>query len=277
MRLKLIVTASIASVVLLSGCDRKATGQVAAVVNGEEITMQEINAELQGLQLPEGADKKPIMQAALQRIIDRRLLAAAAKEDGLDKDQEYVLRERQLQDALLAQMLNERASRGIQVPADSAIKTFIEQNPGAFGSRTIYTTDQIQFKTPANLKVLQAFEPDHTMEAVANRLRALGISFNRTNSQIDSMQVPKETLAQITSFAAGEPFVLPGPRVVTVSVITGSRSAPVAGDEARAVAVENLRNRQTVDLVQQRLKAERAKAKVEYQPGYAPPSLAKPN
>ena len=69
--------------VLLGGCQKEATGQVAAVVNGEEITLQEINAELAQLQVPEGVDRAQVQQAALQRIVDRRLLAQAAKEDGL--------------------------------------------------------------------------------------------------------------------------------------------------------------------------------------------------
>ena len=87
--------------VLLGGCQKEATGQVAAVVNGEEITLQEINAELAQLQVPEGVDRAQVQQAALQRIVDRRLLAQAAKEDGLDATPEFLVRHRQLEDALL--------------------------------------------------------------------------------------------------------------------------------------------------------------------------------
>ena len=84
------------SLFALAACDKEPTGQVAAVVNGDEITLQEINAELGNAPIPEGVDKKAVQQAALQRILDRRLLAQSAREEDLDKSPEYMLRERQV-------------------------------------------------------------------------------------------------------------------------------------------------------------------------------------
>ena len=270
MKHKMVLAGSLATLVLLSGCKKEATGQVAAVIDGEEITLQEVNAELRDARIPEGADKKAISQMALQRIIERRLLAKAAKDDGLDKEQEYLIRSRQVNDALLVQMLGERASRGVQVPGDGAIKTFIDQNAGSFGDRTIFSTDMIQFKMPADPKVLQAFEPDHTMEAVVERLGQLGIKYTRRSGELDSLQFPKAALDQIRATPPGEPLVLPGNGMVTVAVITGTKNSPIAGDDAKALAVQGLRNQQVGSIIQQRLKVERTKAKIQYQPGFAP-------
>ena len=274
MNFKLTLVTTLAAASLLSACQKEATGQVAAVVDGEEITLQEINAELQGARLPEGADKKAASQAILQRIIERRLLAKAAKEDGLDKEQEYLIRSRQVNDALLVQMLSERASRGVQVPNDGAIKTFIAQNTGTFGNRTIFTTDQVQFRMPSDPKVLQAFQPDHTMDAVISRLNQLGIKFTRRTAEMDSLQFPQQALDQIRAAPQGEPLVFPINGGVMIAAVTGSRLAPIAGDDAKAMAVQGLRNKEVGTLIDQRLKAERAKAKIQYQPGFAPPADA---
>lgn len=275
MNTKLTLASSLAVVALLSACKKEATGQVVAVVEGEEITLQEVNAELRGARVSAGADKKLASQAALQRIIERRLLAKAAKDDGLDKEQEFLIRSRQVNDALLVQMLGERASRGVQVPNDGAIKSFIDQNNGTFGERTIFNTDQIQFRMPADPKILQAFAPDHTMEAIVTRLNQLGIKFTRRTAELDSLQFPKAALDQIKATPAGEPLVFPGNGSVTVASVTGSRLAPIAGDDAKALAVQGLRNKEVASLVEKRLKAERTKAKIQYQAGYAPPA-AKP-
>lgn len=264
------IVMGLAAITATAGCQREATGQVAAVVNGEEITLQEINAELRGVQLPEGADKKAAQQQALQRIVERRLLAGAAKADGIENEQEYLLRSRQVNDALLVQMLSEKSERSIQIPGDAAIKKFIDENPAAFGNRTIYATEQIQFAMPSDPKVLSAMQPDRTMDQVAARLTQLGIKFNRGTAELDSMQLEKPLLEKILSLPQGEPFILPAGRIVTVAVITGTRSAPVTGDEARALAAQGIRNQSIGSLVQQRLSAERAKAKIEYQQGFAP-------
>jgi len=96
MKLNSKVALSLMVLMCLSACNREATGQVAAVVNDDEITLQEINAELAALQIPETADKKLVQQQALQRIIERRLLAQEASADGVATSQDYLIRERQL-------------------------------------------------------------------------------------------------------------------------------------------------------------------------------------
>lgn len=272
MNFKLTLAASLAAVSLLSACQKEATGQVAAVVDGEEITLQEINAELQNARLPDGADKKAASAAVLQRIIERRLLAKAAKDDGLDKEQEYLIRSRQVNDALLVQMLSERASRGVQVPNDAAIKTYIDQNAGTFGNRTIFTTDQVQFRMPSDPKVMQSFQPDHTMAAVVARLDQLGIKYSRRTAELDSLQFPQAALDQIKAAPQGEPLVFPINGGVMIAAVTGSRLAPISGEDAKALAVQGMRNKEVGSVIEQRLKAERAKAKIQYQPGFAPPA-----
>lgn len=254
----------------LSACDKEATGQVAAVVNGEEITLQEINAELGNAPIPEGVDKKQVQQAALQRIVERRLLAQAARDDELDKTPDYLLRERQLRDALLVQLMGQRAERALKVPGQQEIDKFIAENPVMFGERKIFTVDRIQFPLPKDAAQLKALEGDHSMEAVANNLRSMGIAFRRDSAQVDSAILGQQRVRQIEALPAGEPFVIPENGIATVGVITGARAEPVPPANARPIAVEVLRNRQLGETMQQRLKQSRAAAKIEYQSGFAP-------
>ncbi|KQZ72005.1 hypothetical protein ASE06_21915 [Sphingopyxis sp. Root214] len=254
----------------LSACDKEATGQVAAVVNGEEITLQEINAELGSTPIPEGIDKKVVQQAALQRIVERRLLAQAARDDELDKTSDYLLRERQLRDALLVQLMGQRAERALKVPGEQEIDKFIAENPVMFSERKILTVDRIQFAMPKNVDQLKALESDHSMEAVAARLKQRGIEFRRDTTQIDSAALGQQRLQQIRALPAGEPFVVPENGVVTVGVVTGERAEPIPAANARPLAVQALRNKQLSETMQQRLKQSRTSAEIQYQPGFAP-------
>lgn len=206
---------------LAAGCDKKPEGQVAAVVNGDEITLKEINAEIGTANIPEGADSKEIQKAALQRIVERRLLAQAAQEDGLDKTPEFLIRSRQVNDALLVQLLGQRAEKSFQVPDQAAIDKFMADNPSMFAGRKMYVVDRIQFALPADMSKLKSLESSHSMEEVAAQLNSLGIKFERGPAKMDSAQLGQQRLNQILALPSGEPFVIPENGMVTVAIITG--------------------------------------------------------
>ncbi|WP_234178812.1 SurA N-terminal domain-containing protein [Sphingopyxis sp. NFH-91] len=260
----------------LAACDKEPTGQVAAVVNGEEITLQEVNAELGNVNIPDGVDKKVVQQAALERVVERRLLAQAARDEGLDKTPDYLLRERQLRDALLVQLMGQKAQRAQRVPEQAEIDKFIADNPDMFADRKIFAIDRIQFPLPKDMGALKALENDHSMEAVAAHLQELGIKFARTDAQMDSAQVGKQRMQQIRALPAGEPFIAPENGMVTVAVIKSERAVPLTGDAARPLAVQAIQNQQLTSAMQDRLKQARAAAEIKYQPDFAPKGAAKP-
>ncbi len=257
-------------VALISACQKQATGQVAAVVDGDEVTLQDVNAELAEMRVPQGADKSQAQKAALQRIVDRRLLAQAARDDGLDKTPEYLIRRRQLDDALLVQLLSQKIARSTAVPDSRAIDAFMNKNPAVFSGRKIFTIDRIQFPVPADSAKLEALKDDHSMDAVAARLKQMGIDFTRDTAQMDSAKLGQERLNKILSLPKGEPFVVPENGLVTVAVITGSTPQPTKADQARPAAVQLMRSQSLSEAMKQRLAAEKAKAKITYKSGFAP-------
>ena len=257
---------------IASGCSQSATGQVAAVVNGEEITLQEINAELTNANIPNTVDKKVAQQAALQRIVDRRLMSQTAKEEGLDQTPEYFVREHQLKDALLGQMLAQRIERTIKVPDEETITKFIADNKSMFEQRAIYSLDRIQFPLPTDREKLKALENDHSMAAVATTLGGQGIKFSRGPAQADTLQIAPDRVKWLTSIPSGEPFVTVDNGIVSVAVITGKVDQPIAPAQARPIALQALRNQSLGNTMQERLKTARTAAKITYQDGFSPPA-----
>lgn len=264
------------SALLLAGCKSEPAGQVAATVDGKEITLSELNAELANVQVPEGANKKLMQQQALQRVIDRKLLANAARADEIDQSPEFIVRRQQLEDALLVQLLARKIARDVKVPNAGDVDKFMAANPNMFEGRQILTVDQIRFAMPARDDYLKPLGDAHSMTEVIAVLDRLGIKYERGTAQIDSAQVTKATLDQIRNVPAGEPFVVPAGGGVTVSVVTGTAAAPFSGENARPVAVNAERNAQLGKKVEDRLRAEKGKAQITYQPGFAPPPAKTP-
>lgn len=262
---------AIGGAALVAGCHKAPTGQVVATVDGNEITLTELNAELANMKIPPNADKKQVQNAALERIVERKLLAGAARQDGIDQNPEFIVRRQALEEGLLVQLLAKKIAGGVKAPAPAVVDKFIADNSNMFGGRVIYAVDQIQFETPKRQDYVKQLAAAKTMADVVTVLDSNGIKYQRGNAQMDSALVPAPMLAQIVKVPAGEPFVIPmGPKV-TVSVITGNKPAPQTGDAVRPYAMNAVKNAELGKQLQARLTAEKAKAKIQYQPGFSAP------
>jgi len=261
--------------IALGGCAKKAEGQVAAVVNGEEVTLQEINAEIAQRNLPDSADKNAVRQAALQSIIQRRVLAQAARNDGLDRDAEYLLKRRALDDALLIQMMARKIDSTIRIPDDQQLEAAMQQRSSMFANRSVLSIDRIQFPPPADRSKLELLKDDHSLAAVEATLHAQNIAFTRSAGKLDTARMAPELVSQIDAVPAGEPFIIEQGGVVNVSVVTGRETVPMDAAAAKPMASKMLRAESLSKAIDQRLKTAMSEAKIEYQTGFAPPKQPK--
>ena len=279
MRNTLHLTAAAAALALMlgtAGCGKKATGQVAAVVNGDEITLQEVNGAVGTAKLPEGADKEKVRNAVLQRLVDQRLIEQQAKADGLDRDPDFLLRERQGTQQLLIQLYAKRAADTLRVPDQATVSQFIAAHPESFANRMILSVDQVAFNPPADQTQLAGLRDIHTLDGVTAYLKSKNIPFQRSAAKIDSAKVPPGLLKQVMALPAGEPFVVPGPQGAVANAITGKEAAPLPPEQAQPLAVQMIRAQALDKVLQERLKDATAKAKISYQPGFGPAPKATP-
>lgn len=254
----------------LQACNSEPTGQVVAVVNGEEITQAELNAEIAELPATIAGDKEEIRRQVLQQIVDRRLMAQVAKEEGFDRDPAFLTRERRLREELLVQMYGQKQAETVRIPDQAEVQKYLAENPGKFSERASYEVDQIVFDFPSDPQVLKALEADKTLADVENTLERFNVEFARGENSLDSSRVPAAILEQILELPAGEPFVIPSQGRVTVSVITGRQPVPTTEQEAAPLAAQEMRTESLTELLRTRLDEARAKADISYQEGLAP-------
>jgi peptidyl-prolyl cis-trans isomerase C len=254
----------------LSGCERTATGQSVAVVNGEEVSRGELNAALQRANIGDGPQAERVRAQVLQSVIDRRLLTQKAIEDGIEQTPEFVVQERLAREQLLIDMLSRRVADSIPAPTPQQITQFIAQNPGMFAERSILALDQIQFTRPADPTILNQLRDDHSLEQVTATLNAIGIPRQNGTSRVDTANLPIEAFRRISGLAAGEPFIVPTPRGFVVSVIRSREPVQIAAADANRLAIEAWRRRQQREQLEGQLRQLRERASIEYQPGFGP-------
>ncbi|MEM6857715.1 MAG: EpsD family peptidyl-prolyl cis-trans isomerase [Pseudomonadota bacterium] len=263
-----------AALLSLQACESAPTGQVVAVVNGEEVTQAELNEEISQLPNTVAGDAEEIRRQVLQRIVDRRLMAQVAKEERFDREPEFLIRERRLEEALLVQMFSEKLGETVQVPSGAEVDKYLSDNPGKFSERAAYVVDQIVFDFPEDEQVLRALEADQTLADVEQTLERFKVEFVRGTNSLDTAVVPNPVLDQIIALPPGEPFVLPVQGRVTVNVITQRQPVPTTEEEAAPLAAQQMRSDTLQDLLRSRLEEAKAKAEIVYQPGFAPEELA---
>lgn len=281
MRKGVIATLMLGTALMLAGCGDDAEGpaaelekgQVVATVGGEDITIHELNAELQGVALPTGERRRAIEQAALQQIVNRRILAGIARERGIDETPAFVLQRKRTEEALLVQLLQQQLASKIQPPTRDQAEAFIRENPNLFAQRKIFTIDQIQFEQPEDLRTLAAFEPLQTMDEVESKLIQDGVEYRRLPATLDAVGANPELISQVLKLPPGEVFLIPTGRAVLANRVTDTRVEPFTGDRAIQYAMQVLQQQKLATAASSELDEtlKKAREEVKYQTGYAPP------
>lgn len=283
MRLKVKLVLAASTMLLVTACGEKnddasaqmlEKGQVVATVDGKDVTIHELNAELQGINLPDDPERQKLAkQLALQAVISRKILADIATERQLDKSPEFLLQERRTREALLVKLLQSKIASGIAKPTRSEAEQFMRDNPALFAERKIFDLDQIAFERPDNLTKLKSLEPLQTMDQVEQQLIADGVKYKRQPGKLDSVGANPELIKRIAALPPGEVFIVPQGNAIIASRITASTVVPFSGDEAIGYAMNLVANKKMADAASKDLDAilKERRAKVKYQEGFAPP------
>ncbi len=268
----------------LFGADSKAppTGQVVAKIDGEEVTQLEVNAELQGANIPPNMTRRDAEKIALNNIVTRRMLANVARKQELDKKPDFLLQERRMNEQLLVQSLAKSIAAKVQAPTRDEANIFMENNPSMFANRKFFIMDQIQFLRPDNIDKLN-LEGAKTMAQVEAILNANNIQFRRQPASLDALGANPDFVKQVTGVLAKNPDELfmfatrpqgaPAP-VIVVNQVKETRVQPFTGDKARDFAINYLRNERIQNALKAEVEAqqkERAQ-RVVFQEGWEPPA-----
>jgi EpsD family peptidyl-prolyl cis-trans isomerase len=267
---------------LISGCHRPGflggkpkppSGQVVAVVDGHEITVRELRAELSGVSLSDPRQMKAAEQKALELIVVRTLLADAALKQGLDKTPDFAIQKQRAIDGLLAQTLEANVAHAVPAPAPEEVDRFISTNVNMFEDRKIFDVDQIRFARQTDPTVVKGLEPINTLDDVAAYLAAHHIAAARGSASLDALQMDPRLLDAITKLPAGELFVIPSGDVVLVNQIKATRVVPLTGPDAKTFATAFLKREHIQEAGQRQVGAIASEGmkRVQFNPAYAPP------
>lgn len=133
---------------LLSGCgDRTPTGQVVAVVGDTDITRRDVAAQIGGGVAPQVQARA--RETALEAVIQRELLARAARQRRIDASPDYLAAIRRARTDILIARLEASVLADLPPPTDAEIDAFITAHPQMFAERMQITAAQTRTGAPA--------------------------------------------------------------------------------------------------------------------------------
>jgi peptidyl-prolyl cis-trans isomerase C len=146
-------------VFLLFGCGKKEEGgKVLATIDGEKITIEEFNKELD--RIPANMKMLVLTQSGKQSFLDRyivkRLLMDEAKKENIEKDKEFQDRLVDIKEQLLIEsLLKKKVSTNVN-QSEEQLKDYYEKNKDKFKTGQEVDTRQILVKTEQEAKEIRA-------------------------------------------------------------------------------------------------------------------------
>lgn len=260
---------------LVVGCgdkkDEAATGekaptQVAAKVNGTELTVHQVNYALQ--RIP-NLDKDQTKTASLQvvrNLVDQEVVSQKALADKLDRDPMVV----QALDAARRQILAEAyMSRKLGTPvepSDAEVSNYFDQHPELFAKRKIYRLQEISIKAPKDKHdaIRAQLGASKTLSDFGAWLKAENLPVKAAQGVKTAEQLPLAMLPQLAKMPDGQAMVVNAPDGLMVVVLAGSQAQPVTLEQAKPSIARLLQTQARQKAAKAELDTLKAAAKIEY-------------
>ena len=249
-----------------SGAEEKKSTEIAAKVNGGEVTVSQVNFALQ--RIP-NLDKERTKEASLQvvrNLVDQELLVQKAMSDKLDRDPTVV----QALDAARRQVLAEaymaRRVGAVAEPTDAEVSDYFNKHPELFSQRKIYRLQEISIKAPQDKQeaIRAQLNASKNLNEFAAWLKSQNLPAQAAQGVKPAEQLPLAMVAKLASMPNGQAMIVNTPDGMTVVVVADSQVQPVTLEQAKPAISRLLQAEARQKAAKAALDALKAAAKIEY-------------
>jgi peptidyl-prolyl cis-trans isomerase C len=265
---RVLCAALILAAASLSACGNKAKeskpGQALASVNGAEITVLQLNEELQragiGPSQQEAASKQ-----LLQALIDRQLLQGEAAREKLERDPKVMQSIERAKALIVAQEYLRKRIGNQPRPTAAEVEDYFNKNPQFFSQRKQFNMNELVIATTDMTPALKAAaDGAKSLEEVAAWMDAQKIRFARTQLARSTADISPEMSAKLLRMPKGQLFIVKENERTLLISIAEVREAPVPLEVASPQIEQFLVNKRNKESASAELARLRANAKIEY-------------
>ena len=254
------------SLALLAGCSKEAEkkpGQALASVNGEEITVLQLNEEMMRANVqPQNQDaaKKTLLKA----LIDRQVILSQAEKESIDRDPKVVAAVERAKNMIIAQAYLQKHLGEVPKPSRDEVEAYYNANPQFFSARKQFNMDQLVIAgRDMNDEVKAAADTSRSLDELAAWLDEHKIRNTRGELVRTSSDLPPELGKRLTEIPKGQLFIVKELDRTLFLTLTDTKDAPLALDTAAPQIEQFLFNKKSREAAEAELARLRGTAKIE--------------
>ena len=254
--------------IILSACgdeqQDQEPGQALASVDGEEITILQLNDELNRAKIqPEQIENAK--KQLLESIIDRQLMKSEAQRNKLDRTPHVMQAISRAKTQIIAQAYLQNIASEIENPTPVEVNEFYQGHPEFFSQRKKYNLSIVRFaKNEYNDELKSAFSAAKSLNDVTKWLDKHNIPYLHEEITRDTSQMPREMSARLQQQKKDDMFHISENEDILLVSINAIEAQPISADLAKArieMYLLNKKRRETAEAAIARL---RSSAEIEY-------------
>jgi peptidyl-prolyl cis-trans isomerase C len=240
------------------------TSQALASVNGAEITVLQLNEELQRTGAP-ALSTEAASKQLLEALIDRQLLQNEAVKDKLDRDPAVVQAVERAKALIVAQAYLKKRLGTLAKPSSQEIEDYFSKHPEFFSHRKQFELRQLIVSSrDVNDALKAAMDSSHSLDEMALWLDAHKIKYSRTQLAPTSSELAPELGNKLLIMPKGKLFLVQEGERTLLVLIADVKDVPVSLDIAAPAIEQFLINQKNKESARAELTRLRALAKIEY-------------
>lgn len=270
---QLLASALILCSLVVSGCGKNeksaskgSNDQVVAKVNGEEITIHQVNFQLSRMGQMSQEQAKLASKQVLANLITQEILKQKALEAKLDQDPMILQALALSKDQLLAQAYLQKTIEKTPKASTNEIDGFYKEHPELFENRRVFRLQELVVninkdkfdETEAALKTIK------DINQIATWLRDNKYPFTVNSNVKAAEELPMALLNKLQGLKDGEIMFVPNDKTFNILQITASQTQPISRSKATPIIEQYFFNQNKNNLAKKEMLALNEKASIEF-------------
>ena len=246
------------------GNQEKSAGQALVRVNGEEITILQINDELSRADVP-AEQQQAATKQLLESLIDRQLLTEEAMRNKIHRSPEVIQAIERAKAKIIEQAFLESITNKISRPSTADISGYFEKHPEYFAERKQFDMQQLVIATrDINDELKSIINSAKSLDVIVAWLDKHHVRYVRGQLSRNSTDLPKQMLAKLKELQKGQLFMVQEGENSLINSIYGIKNSPVTLDIATPQIEQYLSAKKSRAAVSAEIAHLRSLAKIEY-------------